>query len=306
MEKRSNESPPRCLHGEERGPTKLEARELFTSNLALIERAVAYACRRNGLQVDDAEEFAAIVNLKLIEKDYAILDKFERRASFATFISVVVQRMALDYRIHAWGKWHSSAEAKRLGPLAVELDQLLHRDRRTLDEAVVLLQAHHDGVTRQSLQALADRLPAHAPRHRSVALDESRPVAVTRSDSIEERLMASDRNRASERLSAVMSAAIRKLPENVRLILELRFVGGMAVSQIARMLRIEQKLLYRRLEQHMRHLREELERAGLDSRDVLDLVGRDETLLDFDLGNRERRPSIGADETGSTSPEAPQ
>jgi len=258
------------------------------------------------LDQDDAEEFASIVHLKLIENDYAILRKFEERASFATFISVVVQRMALDYRIHVWGKWHTSAEAKRLGPLAEKLDQLLHRDRRTLDEALVLLEAHHDGVTRQSLQALADRLPAHAPRLRAVALDDTHPATVSRDDSAEDRSMARDRDRASARLAAVMSAVIAKMPEEARLILQLRFEGGMAVSQIARMLKIEQKSLYRRLEQQMRHLREELEAAGLQSSQVLDLIGRDDVPLHFDLGNRKRRPSIDPDETGATGPGAMQ
>src|SRR5258705_10650787 len=107
--------------------------------MALIERAVAFACRRNRLDPNDAEEFAAIVNLKLVENDCAILRAYEARSGFATFISVVVQRMALDYRIHVWGKWHTTVGAKRLGPLAVELERLLHRDGRTLDDALVIL-----------------------------------------------------------------------------------------------------------------------------------------------------------------------
>lgn len=267
---------------------------------------MAYACRRYGLTPDDAEEFAAIVNLKLVENDYAILNKFERRSSFATFISVVVQRMALDYRIHIWGKWRTSAEAKRLGPLALQLDRLLHRDHRTIDEAVVLLKGHHDGVTREALQSLADRLPAHPPRLRAVELDESHPVAISNADVAEDRSMARDRGRTSERLSAVMSAIIGKMPDDARLILQLRFEGGVAVSQIARMLKIDQKMLYRRLEQQMRHLREEVERAGLDSGEILDLVGRDDTPLHFDLGNRKPGPSIGSDGTEAKNPEAPQ
>ena len=283
-----------------------DARELLTSNLAVVERAVGFASRRNRLDPNDAEEFAAIVNLRLVENDYLILRKYEKRCSFATYISVVVQRMALDYRIHTWGKWHVSAEAKRLGPLAVQLDQLLHRDGRTLDEAVPLLAAEHEGVTRESLQALSERLPRHPPRRRAVALDESQPAAVTRSDAVEERVMDRDRRSASERLSAVMATVIESMPEDERLILQLRFEGGMAVSQIARMLQIDQKLLYRRLERRMRDIRAELEHAGLASRDILDLIGRDEILLDFDLGKPTRRPSIGADETVATDSEAPQ
>lgn len=284
----------------------MDARELLTANLCVIERTVAFACRRYRLEPDDAEEFAAIVNLKLVENDYAILRKYEERSSFATFISVVVQRMALDYRIHTWGKWHVSAEAKRLGPLAERLDQLLHRDHRTLDDAYVALAAHHEGLTRQSLQELAERLPRHPPRHRDVQLDDALPVAITLGEAVEERAMARDRRSASERLSTLMASVIAAMPEDERLILQLRFEGGMAVSQIARVLGLEQKLLYRRLERRMRDIRAELERSGLVSRDVLDLIGRDEELLDFGLGKQIRRPSIAADETVATDSEGSQ
>ncbi len=268
--------------------------ELLTANLPLIERAVAYACRRNRLDANEAEEFAAIVNLKLVENDCAILHAYEARSEFATFISVVVQRMALDYRIHLWGKWHTSAEAKRLGPLAIDLERLLHRDDRTLEEAVVLLAGEHDGVTRESLAALAARLPERAPRLREVAIGDAEPRAQTSAP--EERLLEGERRRTSEQLSAIMSAILHRLPEQDQLILQLRFEGGMPMSDIARALQVDQRPLYRRVERLMRDIRVDLERRGVDASVVLDLIGRDEAVLDFDLGNQNRRPSIGPDE----------
>ena len=69
-----------------------------------------------------------MVKLRLVENDYAVLRAYEARSKFETFISIVVQRMALDFRIHMWGKWHASAEAKRLGPLAIRLEELLLRN----------------------------------------------------------------------------------------------------------------------------------------------------------------------------------
>ena len=276
--------------------------ELLTANLPLIERAVAFACRRYRLDPNDAEEFAAIVNLKLVENDYAILRAYEARSSFATFISVVVQRMALDYRIHAWGKWHTTAEAKRLGPLAIDLEKLLHRDGRTLDEAVVILGATYDGVTRESLAALAGRLPVRVPRMREVAIGEAAELRAQTSE-VDERVFEHDRRLISQRLSELMSRIIDALPEDEQLILHLRFEGGMPVSQIARALQLDQKLLYRRLERRMRDIRAELERSGIATDQVLDLIGRDETFLDFDLGKRNPRPSIAADESAAARSE---
>jgi RNA polymerase sigma factor (sigma-70 family) len=280
-----------------------EAHELLTSNLAVIERVVAFVCRRYRLGENDAEELAAIVRLRLVENDYAILRAYENRSSFATYISIVVQRMALDYRIHAWGKWHASAEAQRLGSLAVDLECLLRRDRRTLDEALAILASKHDGVTRQSLQLLADSLPERAPRRRDVDLEEAESVAVTRPGDVEEPMLADERRQASERLSTIMSAVIARLPDDERLILQLRFEGGMTVAQIARALGLDQKLTYRRIERRMREIKDELERSGIASRDVLDLIGRDETLLRFDLGKQKPRPSISSDERTSAHSE---
>lgn len=232
------------------------------------------------------------MKLRLVDRDYAILRSYDQRSGFATFISIVVQRMALDYRIHTWGKWHASAEAKRRGPLAVELDRLLHRDGRTLDESLLALSSKHPDVTRESLQALAESLPTRPPRHRDVNLDEAESVAGTHGGDVEERLLAKERRSASEHLSATMAGVIAKMPEEDRVILQLRFEGGMAVSQIARAFGLDQKLLYRRLEKLMHDMRGLLERSGVAARDALDLIGRDESHLEFSLGNLPPRPSI--------------
>ena len=273
-----------------------EAQELLTANLAVIDRAVAFAARRYRLDPNDAEDFAAIVRLKLIENDYAILRAYEKRSRFSTYISIVVQRMALDFRTRAWGKWHASAEAKRLGPLAVELEQHLQRDGRTAEEALTILSSRYDGVTRESLQALAARLPERAPRHREVALEAAESVAVTRPVDVEEPLLAGDRRRASKRISGVMSAVLDRMPEDERLVLQLRFEGGMTVAQIARTLRLDQRLLYRQIERRMQDLKKEFARSGIAPRDVLDLIGRDDVVLDFELGKAERRPAQATEE----------
>ena len=282
------------------------AEELLMSNLAVVERAVAFACRRYRLDIEDAEEFASVVKLKLVEDDYAVLRAFEYRSGFATYISVVVQRMVLDYRIHTWGKWHASAEAKRLGAVAIELEQVLLRDGRTLDEALTILAPKHDGVTRESLQTLAARLPKRDARRRDVDLEEAATVSVMRPAEVEERLFADDRRRESERVSSLMSTLIARLPDDERLLLQLRFEGEMSVAQIARALALDQKMTYRRIDRCMRDIRRELERSGVDARGVLDLIGRDEQLLQFPLGNQESRPSIASDERATAHTEGSQ
>lgn len=280
-----------------------DPRELLTANLAQIERAVGFACRRYRFDDDEAEEFASVVNLKLVEDDYAVLRTYEERSRFSTWISVVVQRLALDFRIAAWGKWHASAEAKRLGPAAVELEQLLHRDGYAREAAFTVVLSHHP-VTREALQAIADRLPEREPRRRRVTLLEAKLVA--RPAAVDDALRAKDLHRVAQRLSTLLSAAIRALPDDDRTILQLRFEGGMSVAQIARSLQLDQKLLYRRIEQRLRVMKETLLEDGIDLGDVADLIGRDGAILEFDLRNRESRPSKEPDESATAPTEDPQ
>ena len=267
----------------------MDARALLEANLDLIERVIRFTARRQRLDESELEEFASIVKLKLIENEYAVIRKFQGRSHLATFITIVVQRMLLDYRIHHWGKWHASAEAKRLGELAIELEQLLHRDGRTIDEALPMLRAHYPDASRESLEQLAQRLPERRARRRMVDLAEAEGVAVD--DTTEENVLAAERQTTSQRLSRAMREVIGRLPDNDRLLLQLRFESRFTIAQISRSMQIEQKLLYRRMDKLLKDLRAELERAGIDPRDAADLIGREGAHLDFALGTPVLRPS---------------
>ena len=263
----------------------MDARALLEANLDLIERVIRFTARRQRLDESEIEEFASIVKLKLIENDYAVIRKFQGRSRFATFITIVVANMLRDYRIHHWGKWHASAEAKRLGDLAVELEQLLNRDGRSIDEALPVLRAHYPDATRESLEQLAQRLPERRARRRMVDLAEAEGVAGV-DDAADENVLAAERQTTSQRLSQAVREAIGKLSEHDQLLLQLRFDSGFTTAQISRSMQIEQKLLYRRMEKLLKDLRAELERAGIDPRDVADLIGREGAELDFALRKR--------------------
>src|ERR1019366_2147799 len=104
---------------------------------------ISFVSARHHLPGVEADDFASHVKLRLIEDDYAILRKFQRRSSLRTYLTVVIQRMFLDYRISAWGKWRPSAEAKRAGAVAVQLEQLMGRDGYRFGEACELLETNH-------------------------------------------------------------------------------------------------------------------------------------------------------------------
>ena len=66
--------------------------------LPLVERIVGFGRRRNRLSPDDAEDFASYVRLKLVERGPSIFGGFAGRAKLETYLSVIVQRMFLDFR----------------------------------------------------------------------------------------------------------------------------------------------------------------------------------------------------------------
>ena len=254
---------------------------LFLAALPVIEQVIAFLCRRNHLRADEVDEFSSHARLRLIENDYAILRKFQHRSSLRTFLSIVVQRLLLDYRTSQWGKWRPSADARRLGPVAIHLEQLLSRDGYPFEEACEMLIARDARlVTRAELERLAAALPPRMRRRfESEDALADRPADQAGPDAGAV-LSAQEEEGAS--LARLMTALIHKLEAEDRLIMTLHFRDGRTVAEIAALMRREQKPLYRHLEKLLRSLKSELEANGVDGQSAVQLfTSRD---LAFDWG----------------------
>lgn len=263
----------------------VEPRDFLLENLPLIQQVVSAVCRRRGMDREETEEFAAEVRLRLVRDDYAVIRRFAGRSSFKTYMTSVVTRLLLDYRNHLWGKWHASAEALRLGDMAVDVEQLLVRDDHSADEALVLLAPKYPEVTLAEIERIAARLPPRIRRKR-VDIEEARFVAENaRTDDAE-------RSETATRVSRIVNAYIDTLPEDEQLILKLRFDSDMTVAQIARALHADQQKLYRCLYKHFDELHNALMRADVSADEVAELIGTDTTQLDFRFKNRAPRPSV--------------
>src|SRR5688500_1738148 len=232
--------------------------ELLVENLALLERVIGFTCRRQRLSTEEAEEFAGVVRLRLVENDYAILRKFEGRSSLATFLAVVVQRLLLDYRIHERGKWHASAEAKRQGDLAVELERLLYRDEKNIADAHAVIAIRDPSLTRDVIERIAAQLPTRGPKRTFVSTDDAVDLPAYSAVAF-----PSERRHLSEKVSSIVRSFLTALPSEERLVLQFRFENGMTVAEIARSLGIDQKRLYRTLDKHLRDLRSRFEESGI-------------------------------------------
>jgi RNA polymerase sigma factor for flagellar operon FliA len=267
---------------------------LFLSQLAVIERVISFVSSRHHLPGVEADDFASHVKLKIIEDDYAILAKFQGRSSLRTYLTVVIQRLFLDYRISAWGKWRPSAEATRGGEIAVLLEQLMGRDGYGFEEACELLETNHQVIVpRSELEAIAGRLPARTKR-RFESEDALAQVAANQPP-LDEVIADRERAATAARVEAALKSTMSGLDTQDKLILALRFEDGRTVVEIARMLRLDQKGLYRRLERLMKALREALHAHGVDAASALEIFESAAVSIDWRGDTKETskgRPSM--------------
>ena len=233
---------------------------LFLDNLALIDRIVATICRRNRLTKEESEDFASVVNVKLIADDYGVLRKFTGKcdASLRGYLIAVVQHAYQDHRNRQWGKWRPSAEARRLGPLAVKLDTLLNRDRLTLEEACALA-APED---REEMQRLAIKLPSRIKRNMEDFEDEELKQLPSRDRSPEAQLIDRERKTVAVDLERVLAEAVQGLIPEDQLLIQLRLERKLSLASVAKAYRCEPRQLYRRWELLIRQLRTRLESSG--------------------------------------------
>ena len=282
--------------------TAAEAEALFLRELPAIDRIIALTCSRSGFRPADAEDLAATLRLKLIDNDYAVIRKFEGKSAFTTYLTVVIQRFMIDQRNERWGRWTPSAEAVRLGPRAVRLEMLLHRDGRPFEDACQLLSSDRElAATRAELATIAERLPRRQPRATTCSIDESSPVMTLASDdSPDARFFARERERAGRIASAVLERCFAQLEPEDRLLLKMRFEDEMSVAQIARATGEEQRRLYYRIDRLALVLRRALEEEGVDRGVARDLLSSGATSLSLTtLGNVDGSPSKEEDRTSA-------
>jgi RNA polymerase sigma factor for flagellar operon FliA len=254
--------------------TNMDVEQFFLQHLREIERIIAFVCRRNHLDAQEAEEFAAHTNLKLIEDNYGILRKFEGRSLFSTYLTTVIQRLFFQYRVQLWGKWRPSAEAKRLGDKGITLERLLTRDGYTYSEAVEILAGGAEAAfTVAEIEAMYVRLPQRLPRPVLVSDADAPEVAAADGDGdAASGVLRGERERTARRTKEILDRTIATLDAEERIILQMRFFNGMHVPDIARALTLDAKKLYKRIDKLLSRLRGPLESAGLGRAEIDDLI----------------------------------
>jgi RNA polymerase sigma factor (sigma-70 family) len=237
-----------------------------------IRRAVAFVCRKHGLHGADAEDFASTVNVKLLEDECAILRQFRGDSNLNTYLNVVVHRIFIDQCVHEHGKWRPSADAKRIGPVAAELERRVQWDGEQVDDAVRQTAAAHPDVPLAEIKQIAANVPQRQRRRSTVPLDEAVELFLTAREQSDILIVTRARRSTRSRAEEIVRTHLKSLEPQDRLILQFQFEDDMHISDIARRLQVDQKPLYRRREQLFRELRSALQEQGIGADEIRDLL----------------------------------
>ncbi len=257
------------MHGRAATPEeRSRAESVFTSSLPTVWLVLDRLLRTSGLLPEDGEEFAAWAQEHLIRDDYAAVRVAGERFTDVSYLRVTLAHLLIDYRNHVWGRWRPSAVARRVGAVAVQLEQLTIRDGMTAQQAIQVMRSRDSSLTERELRAIIGELPRRV-RDRDVDVSNASGIAAHGSPA--------DILESSELRSKVDDAlrrAFSSLPLEDQVIARMRFQDGAKMPEIARALGVESKPLYRRLDRILDQLRACLTAAGIrpeDVRSVIDL-----------------------------------
>ncbi|MEO8379476.1 MAG: sigma-70 family RNA polymerase sigma factor [Acidobacteriota bacterium] len=263
----------------------MHAHELFDAHLPLIDTIIGRVCRRSRLFGAAAEDFASEVKIALLEEDCALLRNAAGRASIGAYLTVVIQRMAVDERIRELGRFQSSSAAKRFGEVGVAAEILMRRDRRTIGEALSLLRALDPELTGERLAEITSCLPERFGRPRAVDLGDEGFNSIAAPERADGRAIEAEETRTVTRMNRVVRNALESFSLEDRMLIRCRFGSAMSIADISRILRLPQRPLYRRLESLLVRLRKLLGDAGVDSTAALEVIGSRVAEMRFGLGD---------------------
>lgn len=262
----------------------------YSEHSETIEAVLAHIRRRHRLTPDAADEFSSWARLRLFEDDCAILRKFRGQSTLRTYLTTVLVHLFLDWRNAQWGRWRPTALARRVGPLAIELERLVLRDGRDYEEAVEVLLSTSAAASRVACDQTWAQLKRQPVRR------------MTTSDALVEVPAPVDSHPAADfesvqqkawRAAGALRQSLRRLDGHEQVILRLSYVNRFTAKQIAAAMDLEAKPLYRRIEQIEAKLGAFLLAAGVSKDEVRDLLGSPGVDLGEILDEELRKPKDG-------------
>ena len=144
------------------------------------------------------------------------------------------------------------------------------RDDLSFDEACQILWGEGLEMSAAELAEIRAKLP---PRHIRRFLPEEKLQTMASPElRPDERLEQREAGRSTRRIYSILRRTLDMFHKEDQLLVEMRM--KLKVADIARILQMDQKSLYRRLDKLYERLRKELEKQGVRRQDIEDLLRR--------------------------------
>ena len=261
---------------------KEDPEALFLQHLEFIDRTARSVARRHGYESEDAHDFCSHVKIKLLEDNYAVFRKYQGRSSLTLYLRTVIHRLYIDHEIAQKGKWRPSTTAQRMGPIAVELEQLLYWKHHTLEEAYQILNSKQGiELERDSLYEIAQKLPRRRGKTsvQYLPLDDMRvPEPAAQRDAPDP-----ETEQKAKHLARIVKGFVERLSGADRLMLKMRFQDDFTFEEIARFVKEKKLQVYWRLRRILVALQEELRANSLSKTEVRNILATEEKRIDIDF-----------------------
>jgi RNA polymerase sigma factor (sigma-70 family) len=245
----------------------LDDEALFLASLPVIDGTAGQICRRHHMTGADAEDFRSVARLHFMERNCEVLRRFEGRSSLPTYVNVVIQRLFLDYRNRQWGRWRPSAEAKRYGPTAILLEQLIVRDGWTAEQAAEILRVNHGITIDEPLTTLCNKFSDRTAGREFVS-EAGAETVESPGPGADVDVIRGEQDFLAQRVRRALNRARQALDPQERLVLKMRFEDSVSIADISRALHLDQKRLYRMIERLLARIGRCIEAEGISRSEV--------------------------------------
>lgn len=247
--------------------------ELYHQSLEALPLILRVLGRKKRLSPEELEDLRCEILIRLLDNDYQVLRRWDKRSSLETYLGTVASNLWNDRVRAEQGRVRVSAAAKRLGPPAPDLEMLLGRQELLFDEAFEMIKPRFPDLSRDEALAIVAQIKPSTGWHfeSDDGVDQLPALDPTGAEHLEQREKLVEKRKALDLLQRILS----ELPQPDRLLLVRAHAEGVKFSRIARSLGIDQKSLYRRNERLLKKLRTELEEAGIRWEDLSEILGVD-------------------------------
>lgn len=270
--------PPIPLHDD----ASRKSRDLLNHHLDFIQSRCKLAIhrlaagRRTLPAIDLENESLELFNLvidRIRENDYAVIRRFNHRARFTTYLTALIARQAVERIRCLKGRDRSRERAEALGHLGIRLfEKIVSQGIKVPDALQEIMRENFAGISEQRLAQMADHIlgQRHMPAAVIISMGELPDRPEPSGTTPESTALEKERR---EQIAVAVSLLRQKLSGTEWLLLRLRFppdpqLPARKAGEIASLLGISRKAVYRRLDRLLPYCRSILEKASIESRQL--------------------------------------